>query len=47
LSRERNVEARNLCQELEIELFSNTYNLLMLLWVPRRVFRALPPMTQR
>lgn len=29
-------DVNNVCQELEVELFSNSYNLLVLIWVPRR-----------
>ena len=29
-------DLNNTCQELEVELFSNSYNLLVLIWMPRR-----------
>lgn len=29
-------DVNNVCQELAVELFSNSYNLLVLIWIPRR-----------
>jgi hypothetical protein len=29
-------DLNNVCQQLEVELFSNTYNILVLIWMPRR-----------